>query len=286
MSCSFRSNKQQYWRSLPAVCSNDDSNRTNPLSDHDTTSHSHIHSSSSSRSRSCSHSERCDDVIDDLDAKRPSHFDIQMLSAEFTVACSDHTDQTDVSISQVFVEEMNEDLLPLSPTIHQDGTRIDTLLPMNPAVVPASTTKIKAVRFSTVQVQEYARCAGDNPSVASGVPLSISWKVEARHYPIDINDYESHHHPGRSLSELRMGPVDRLDILRRCGFSRGELTETIRQVDICRAQRKETVEKLLGGNFLERLFRRICKRCSKSDQPPPSSEHDIHKLIVDVLPRM
>ncbi len=250
----------------------DGSDRTNPLSEDDASFHN----------------KHCND---DLDAKRPQHLDIQTLSAEFTAVCSD---QTDASMGQDSEELGEEILLAL---LKEDNSREVMTRTSPPALqgpqgesMPSSSclhdtsiislpsTKAKTVRFSTVEVQEYARCAGDNPSVTSGVPLSISWQVEAHHFPISVNDYEDHHHPKRTLSELRMGPVDRMDVLRRCGFARGELKETIQQVDLWRAQRKETVEKILGRNILNRWWRWKFKRCSRN------KGHELQSLEKHSLP--
>lgn len=45
------------------------------------------------------------------------------------------------------------------------------------------------VRFKTIEVREYERIVGDNPSCSKGPPISIGWEYTLRpHYP--INDYE------------------------------------------------------------------------------------------------
>ena len=36
----------------------------------------------------------------------------------------------------------------------------------------------KSVTFTTVEVREYGRCLGDNPSVSRGAPLSIDWSYK------------------------------------------------------------------------------------------------------------
>jgi hypothetical protein len=70
----------------------------------------------------------------------------------------------------------------------------------------------KAVSFGLIQVREYNRVVGDNPTVLVGPPLSLGWEfVQKRAVPVD--DYEKRKRP-RTTSDLRMASFTRNSILR------------------------------------------------------------------------
>jgi hypothetical protein len=70
----------------------------------------------------------------------------------------------------------------------------------------------KAVSFGLIQVREYNRVVGDNPTVRVGPPMSIGWEfVQKQAVPVD--DYEKIKRP--RTSDLRiMGSITRKSILR------------------------------------------------------------------------
>jgi hypothetical protein len=52
-----------------------------------------------------------------------------------------------------------------------------------------STPKTKAVRFGSVVIHTYAPAIGQNPSVSSGVPITLSERP-LRSQQLDLHDYE------------------------------------------------------------------------------------------------
>lgn len=71
------------------------------------------------------------------------------------------------------------------------------------------------VSFSHVQLREYCRQVGDNPSVSSGCPLALGWKFNKRG-KIDIDSYEADRviHP---ISCQRISSKDREKLLTEIG---------------------------------------------------------------------
>ena len=67
----------------------------------------------------------------------------------------------------------------------------------NPSAPPRRCCRVS---FSHVNLREYCRKVGDNPSVASGCPLSIGWKYNKKG-KIDIDSYEA----DRSCVKLELG---------------------------------------------------------------------------------
>jgi hypothetical protein len=97
---------------------------------------------------------------------------------------------------------------------------VETVSPGGEGVVKKETSSMttadsnykKAVSFGLIQVREYNRVVGDNPTVRVGPPMSIGWEfVQKQAVPVD--DYEKIKHP--NTSDLRiMGSITRKSILR------------------------------------------------------------------------
>jgi hypothetical protein len=70
----------------------------------------------------------------------------------------------------------------------------------------------KVVSFGQIQVREYNRVLGDNPTVRVGPPMSLGWEfVQKRAVPVDV--YEKRKR-SRTSSDLRMASFTRNSILR------------------------------------------------------------------------
>ena len=70
-----------------------------------------------------------------------------------------------------------------------------------------------SVRFNAIEVREYERIVGDNPSCSKGPPISIGWGyIVHRHYP--INDYEHLvRGPRRTKKEFHLAADHRTNLL-------------------------------------------------------------------------
>ena len=85
----------------------------------------------------------------------------------------------------------------------------DTLKEM--PITTANSSSKKAVSFGLIQVREYNRVVGDNPTVRAGPPMSIGWEfVQKQDVPVD--DYEKLKPP--RTSDFRMGSFTRKILLR------------------------------------------------------------------------
>ncbi len=96
------------------------------------------------------------------------------------------------------------------------------------------------VRFCTIQIREYPITLGDNPSVSSGVPVTIEWQHE-REFVCDLSEYEESKQR-RSKLELLLPERVRMDLVIGSGVSRSEIKEQRREVQICRSHRSRTIE--------------------------------------------
>jgi len=111
-------------------------------------------------------------------------------------------------------------LTPLPPLPSRGDTEGEggVLLPSS-----SSSSPIKQIHWSTIEIREYPIIIGDNPSVLRGVPLTIDWDPIST-IILDLNEYETQKIP-RKLVEIIMSAADRQDLLlnrvRRGGGSRG-----------------------------------------------------------------
>lgn len=113
----------------------------------------------------------------------------------------------------------------------------------------------RSVSFSTVEVRQYERVLGDNPSCSSGPPISIGWNYdEAKTVVTTVDDHDD----SLSISlngeesigkiEARMKMVvqrhEREDMLENLGYSRSEIASAIRENVQTKKKRRQTVNNL------------------------------------------
>lgn len=113
------------------------------------------------------------------------------------------------------------------------------------------------VTFTTVQIREHGCILGDNPGGTAGPPLTIEWACMSD-FTADLEEYEESRPPRRDHLEMQMPASYRRDLLQRAGYTRGEITELTKPVNVARSQRARTREamKLDGVNELvEKLSR-------------------------------
>lgn len=93
-------------------------------------------------------------------------------------------------------------------------------------------------------------CAcSDNPGTPFGPPLAVAWEQQAS-YEFNLEEYEATKPAGRTKSECSLPPSVRTEILRRSGYSRMEIVQLTKPVNIVRARRKATAQSLrLAGSF-------------------------------------
>lgn len=86
------------------------------------------------------------------------------------------------------------------------------------------------VRFDTVELREYHRALGDNPSTSSGPPIGIDWAYDPkRTIVLDVDTYEDERGGSRRAKrDLAIPPHVRVDMLREAGYSRKDITQATR----------------------------------------------------------
>lgn len=126
--------------------------------------------------------------------------------------------------------------------------------------------------FSSVDIREHERIAGDNPCVSSGVPLSIGWGY-VQHEPIEFDFYQTHKAPGRSKIEMMVPAEVRKQMLRdEFKVPVKDLNESMKEVTITKRQRRHTnaSEHMEGwyevSQSVNRKFKRFLKKTSTKQE--------------------
>lgn len=143
-----------------------------------------------------------------------------------------------------------------------------------------STGDSLKVSFSNVDIREYCRQVGDNPSVSSGCPLAIGWMFNC-HGEIDIDSYEADRAIDRAPTRcVRLTPKQREEILievagiphtqivqgqMQAYYDRSLRTETLVQIGgPCNAKNTSTHERLL---IIKESASRKFERATKGISP-------------------
>lgn len=97
----------------------------------------------------------------------------------------------------------------------------------------------KVVSFYRIEIREYNRCVGDNPSVTAGAPISIGWEYNKKHKYFNVAQYESYRggNARRKQVDYRLSPETRRDLLKDHGFTTEEIekaTEAAKKINLLR----------------------------------------------------
>lgn len=112
----------------------------------------------------------------------------------------------------------------------------------------------RSLGFASVEIREYSRTVGDNPSCSSGPPVSISWDYNIVG-EISLDDYEDTRPPRRSHFEMVLPRKVRQDMLKReWDISQKEIAEAVRRNVKVKNQRKATVNNLDKATKMEEIM--------------------------------
>lgn len=132
----------------------------------------------------------------------------------------------------------------------------------------SSSSMDKSVTFSSVDIRDYSICPGDNPSVSRGIPLSLDWAYDPETSQ-DINQFEDDRVGSRrEYDDLKLPSLQRVQMLKHNGFSRGEINERVKEVEQAKDDRVATRRKLEREDRVKTFKKSVLKafgiRTSKS----------------------
>ena len=103
----------------------------------------------------------------------------------------------------------------------------------------------RSVVFGNLEIREYARTIGCNPSVSGGPPVGLDWSYDPDHLTLDLEEYESNRGPRRSYAEMAMPRSVRTQILtEEWRVTRPEMASAIRDANRIKQSRRRTVNNL------------------------------------------
>jgi hypothetical protein len=98
---------------------------------------------------------------------------------------------------------------------------------------------LKSVSFHQIEIREYERSLGDNPSVHGGPPISLGWNYNPTHTVVELEDYERFH-SRRTRSEIIMPRSVREEILKDAGVSRKQMGVAAKSATITKNRRAKS----------------------------------------------
>lgn len=124
-----------------------------------------------------------------------------------------------------------------------------------------------------MNIREYERILGDNPSVTSGPPLGIGWKYVPEPIVMNVDDYENGKGLPRSSSEYLVPKSVRENMLKEhAGVSRREMVNVVRAIQKEKSQRRKTVVNLSMSRAEEKV-EGAKRKIKKILKPSTSYEH-------------
>ena len=126
--------------------------------------------------------------------------------------------------------------------------------PIESVLVPKVTHRTSRITFSTIEIRQYERILGDNPSCSCGPPVSIGWKYnEDETVTLSVDDYEYRRPVRKESKDLTLGKTERHRMLLNLGYARKELTSAVRTNVKLKSQRRQTVNNLALAHVEETL---------------------------------
>ena len=149
------------------------------------------------------------------------------------------------------------------------------------------------VSFAQVNIREYERIMGDNPSVTCGPPLSLGWRYVPETTTISIDDYEEGKGSPRQSSEFLVPKVVRERLLKEhADVSRREMVAAVRSIQKEKSKRQQTVVNLPMQKTEERVegakrkIKKILKPSTSYDKLEEELWDNAHKIAIDKAKRL
>jgi len=124
-----------------------------------------------------------------------------------------------------------------------------------------------SVRFGEVEIREYGRVLGDNPSCSArgGPPVSIGWLYNVN-AAVPLDEYEEQRHNRKNMIELRMKPSLRRHLMETNGFTVSEIEKAAKSAQKSASQRRMSFALsdhdhiLLPFESMQRKFKRLFRQ--------------------------
>lgn len=130
------------------------------------------------------------------------------------------------------------------------------------------TTDEKQVSWDTIEIREYKRTVGDNPSCSSGPPLAIEWEYDPEPVVVNVEEFEEYRPPRRTQFELMLGRDERHEILEdEWQIPQEEIAQAIRLNIKAKNQRLRTLNNIGRISEIEEKFESVKSKLKKRVKP-------------------
>ena len=202
-----------------------------------------------------------------------SHVESRACEASVASDISALTDGEFFSVSSVSKNKNFRTMAraPEPPTVTQGTSKLTDIQSETTATTETSSSKDekspksrskRSVSFCEVQIREYERILGFNPSVTSGPAVGIGWNYSPQSQVFTIEKFEESREFKRchSSDEYALSRDERERLLRYWGFTKREIATSVRSILRTKNQRKQTVQNLHAANyeeFVEKAKRKV-----------------------------
>lgn len=117
------------------------------------------------------------------------------------------------------------------------------------------------IQFKHIEVREYARTVGDNPSCSSGPPVTISWEYNPDTMILSVEEYEDTRPTRRTMGQMVLPRSYRTEMLRKeWNVSQQQIASAVRQGIRCKSQRRTTLGNLGKTDRIEEMVEGATKQ--------------------------
>mmetsp|Transcript_30223 Transcript_30223/g.73507 ORF Transcript_30223/g.73507 Transcript_30223/m.73507 type:complete len:280 (-) Transcript_30223:247-1086(-) len=190
---------------------------------------------------------RSSSIIMDPYSSTSTFLSSSSLSCSSTACCDDTESEKSTSSSSTTDESSSSSSSSSANGDDDDDQENATSSPTTTATDTSTTTDADAlrpskVRFSTVEIREHNMTMGDNPSVSSGIPVTIEWN-HANEFVCDLDVYEKLRPKRRGRYELVLPRSHRTNVCyQSAGYSRSEIIKQVKVVSVTKNERRRSIQ--------------------------------------------
>lgn len=176
--------------------------------------------------------------------------------------------------------------IPPMPLLSADADHADRAAGIRSMDLSSSDKKMqRSVSFHSVDIREYDRTIGDNPSCRSGPPLSLDWSYSKKYeQPKCLDEYEKEREPERvqHWNKLHVNKYRRRNLLAfNWGHSEEELKSARQETKKLQRQRSMT-QMLLPIHLAEEAFISVKSFVSKKRGKAESPKQEMQRVTSEL----
>jgi hypothetical protein len=142
-----------------------------------------------------------------------------------------------------------------------DESLLSTCFDKNPTTTAAER---RGITWDTIEIREYARTVGDNPSCSSGPPIAIDW-IHDEPLVIPLEEFEEYRPKRRTYYQLMLGRKERQEmLLEEWGIPEHDVVNAIRRNIKVKNQRRRTLNNIGRVSNMEEALESVGKKLKET----------------------